>query len=152
MTEQEDPELTSQTHQNYIYLLSSCFAESFSFNLSFKGFVNKINHLLYKNRQYKYLLENHLAYFQCTNIKGKEKQKKQRIHHHIGFQPTSRLNQRWEVHVTARLESQLGKDPRHHFLSVGETLKIMFRDPHLQSQMHLVSSSICDRIAALVSC
>ena len=49
------------------------FCQKFSFHLSFKGFVNKINHSLYTNTQYKYLLENYLTYFQYTNFKRKEK-------------------------------------------------------------------------------
>ena len=46
---------------------------SFHFRLRFKGYVNKINHLLYTNKQYQYLLENYLAYFQYSNIKRKVK-------------------------------------------------------------------------------
>ena len=37
----------------------------------FKGFVNKISHSLCTNKQYRYLLENYLAYFQYASIKRK---------------------------------------------------------------------------------
>ena len=49
------------------------FAKSFHFHLRFKGFVNKISHLLYTDKQYKYLLENYLVYFQYANTKRKKK-------------------------------------------------------------------------------
>ena len=42
----------------------------------------------------------------------------------LGLWPTSRLNQRWESRVTAHLESQLGKGPRQHIRSAGETSQI----------------------------
>ena len=48
---------------------TECFAKSFHFRLRFKGFVNKTRHLLYTDKQYKYLLENYLLYLQCTNIR-----------------------------------------------------------------------------------
>ena len=76
------------------------FAESFHFHLMLKGFVNKISYLLYTI---------YLAYFQHTNIKRTEKYKKQRIHHQIGFWPTSRLNQHWEVLCLSTSGIPIGK-------------------------------------------
>ena len=99
--------------QKLLYVLTLhlplCFAESFHFHLKFKRFVNKISHLLYTNKQYKYLLKNYLAYFQHTNSKRKEKQKKQKIHPQMGFWPTSRLNQHWEVPCHSTSGVSIGK-------------------------------------------
>ena len=81
------------------------------------------------------------------------------IHHQIGFWPTSRFQWR----STSRLESfQLWEVPGHNIsgvtimkrvLSMGKTSKITVQGSHLQSQgsCKLISSSICDQIAALVS-
>ena len=52
--------------------LACGFVESFHFLLRFKGFINKISHSLYSNKQYKYLLENYLVYFQYSNLKRKQ--------------------------------------------------------------------------------
>ena len=67
----EQQKLLEKTSE--VVVLCLCFAESFHFRLRFKGYVNKINHLLYTNKQYQYLLENYLAYFQYSNIKRKVK-------------------------------------------------------------------------------
>ena len=98
-----------------ILCISCCFAESFHFCLRFKGFVNKISHSLYTTTQYRYLLENYLAYFQHTNIKRKEKI--QRMHHQIGFWPTSRLKQLWEVpcHSASGVPAGKGSQAAHPF-------------------------------------
>ena len=107
---------------------TGCFAKSFHFHLRFKGFVNKISHSSYTNKYYRYLLENYLAYFQHTNIKWKQKLKEQRVHHQIGFWPTSRLKQHWEVlcYSTSRVPIGKGSQAVHLWVRLP---RLQFRVP-----------------------
>ena len=66
----------------------------------------------------------------------------------LGFDQHPDLLSTGKTHVTAHLESQLGKGPRQGVCSVGERQRFPFIIPGPK----LISSPVCDQMAALVSC
>ena len=111
--------------------LACGFVESFHFLLRFKGFANKISHSLYSNKQYKYLLENYLVYFQYTNLKRKQEietaEESSSIYITILDLQTSRLSA-GKFCVTAVRSSSWEKVPGS-VNSVGESLDCCFLAP-----------------------
>ena len=97
-----------------------CSAKSFNFHLRFKGFVNKIDHLLQTNEQCQYLLKKN------TNSRG--------YIIRLGLNQHPDLNSIRKSRVTASPESELGKGPNQWAHFVGETSKLQFWDSCLKFQ------------------
>ena len=66
--------------------------------------------------------------------------------------PTYRLKQHWDVSCDSSPEFHMGKGPRHHINSVGDFKDCSSGFLFIIPECKLISSSICEQIAALISC
>ena len=87
------------------------FTKSFHFCLRFKGFVNKISHLLYTNKQYQYLLKITYLTFSALTLKEKRNKNSRGYITKLGFDQNQDLSSGGKSCDTVHLESQLGKVP-----------------------------------------
>ena len=112
---------------------SCCFAESFHFHLRFKGFVNKISHSLYISNTNIYQKIIQLT-VNIRTLKEKRSRNSRGYITKLGSDQHPDSNSAGKSCVTAYLESQFRKGPKHPIYGMAETFKTAVQGSCLSSQ------------------
>ena len=86
--------------------VETLFCRKLSFHVKFKGFANKIRHLLYTNKQYQYLLKITYLTFNALTLKEKRNRNSRGYIIKLGSDQRPDSNSAEKSHDTAHLGSQ----------------------------------------------